>query len=305
MQNVLSSINYLEFINNVNSAINELLYSPDNGYVYQKSKDAIENFEKTIEKFEYKVSKIIKKYNFNDSQKFINFKKNDLIQIMKKHYNEQIPIWANEVFDVLVDNFMFKLSVDKEQPDIIWKHILQAIDWVSSVKSMDDDSKKLLISEIRKEFIENLNLKSSDFIQKNNPEKSNIAEFFRLWNMILENEEEFKNLDFSQFNSKLSNLDIKYFENIKTKLKTYKKTAQIDEINLIKSAIELLQLNDDNLKYEFISKVNDDFLNAIECNKNLLEQDKITIIKRRIALFQDSENKTLDYFKKLIISSNE
>lgn len=305
MQNVLSSINYLEFINNVNSAINELLYSPDNGYVYQKSKDAIENFEKTIEKFEYKVSKIIKKYNFNDSQKFINFKKNDLIQIMKKHYNEQIPIWANEVFDVLVDNFMFKLSVDKEQPDIIWKHILQAIDWVSSVRRMEDDSKKLLISEIRKEFIENLNLKTSDFIQKNNPEKSNIAEFFRLWNMILENEEEFKNLDFSQFNSKLSNLDIKYFENIKTKLKTYKKTAQIDEINLIKSAIELLQLNDDNLKYEFISKVNDDFLNAIECNKNLLEQDKITIIKRRITLFQDSENKTLDYFKKLIISSNE
>lgn len=305
MQNIISNISYLECVNNINSLINELLYSPDNGYIYLKSKDAIENFEKVIENFEYEVSKIIKKYSFNDSQKYINFKKNELIQVMRKHYNEQIPIWASEVFDILIDNLMFKISVDKNQSEIIWNYLLQAIEWVSDVKKMDNYSKNLLTMEIKKEFLTNLKSNNPDLIQKTNPKNSDVGEFFRLWNLILDNEEEFISLDFSQFSTKLSNLDIRYFENIKTKLKTYKKTAQIDEINLIKSAFELLGLKEETLKYKFVSKINDDFFNTLEQKKVLLEQDKIELIKRRIALFQDEKNGSLDYFKNLITSSSE
>ena len=44
---------------------------------------------------------------------------------------------------------------------------------------------------------------------------------------------------------------------------------------------------------------------TLELKKVLQEEDKIQIIKRRIALFKDKKSETSDYFKKLIISSNE
>jgi len=125
----------------------------------------------------------------------------------------------------------------------------------------------------------------------------------KIWNLVLENEKEFLALDFSKKIQKLNNHDIKYFENIKNTFSTYRKTAQIDELNLIQSAIKHLKLKENELIYDFIKQINNDFILKSQSEKTLLEEEKVKLIKRRMALFKDKSTTSKDYFDKLITSS--
>jgi len=83
-----------------------------------------------------------------------------------------------------------------------------------------------------------------------------------------------------------------------------------DEIDLIYSAFEVLNLTDDEDKYELLSQIKFDFQNKKKKNENLEEKEKIEIVKRRIEIFKESkENKNfksqksakgLRYFKKAL-----
>lgn len=302
--NVILSISFLEFINQISSLINEILYSNESGYTFLKSKDAVKSFSKIIAKFDFEAAKLKKNVDFSDVDKFIEMKKNDLISIAKKHYESQIPIWADEVFDNLIDNLMFELSLDKSKSASISEHILCALDWICQVKKINEKGKSAILTELKKEFNQTLNKKETDYIPAQFPKSSDEGEFVKYWNMIFSDEEKFLNTDFSASGTKLSQADSIYFQNLKNKLNSNTQINQKDELDLLSSAIDILKIKDNKEIYNFIKQINQDFNSHYEENRIIKEEDKIKLIKRRIELFRDKNKNSKEYFKKMITSSS-
>lgn len=301
-QNVAKSIVYLEFINSITSLTNNLLYSQQDGYYSWSPKDAILNFENIVKKFDSEALKLVKNVNYSDVEDVINTKKVYLIKEIQKHYDVQILLWADQVFNDFVENLLFELSIDKAKSQEIYNQLIQAINWLCEVKKISKEAHKTILNEVTFKFNNVLKSNDSDYLPLNTINKSNPDEFCYLWNLILENLNEFLSEDLLQYQTKLTIEDIKYFENIKIKLQSYKKTVTLDEINLIVSAMEIAKIDAAESKYEFIKQVYFDFVAFLEQNKTITEEDKIRLIKRRIELFADKSTKGKNYFKKLFTS---
>lgn len=305
LEHICASISYLEFVNKITSLYNELLYGTVDGYFNKKSKEAISQAKIIVKKFDYESQKILKTFSFSDESNFILKKKKDLIAKIKQHYNDELRNWADEVFDEFVDNLFLELSLDKTLKDKAYNSLICAINWLSDVKKLDKNDYQSIIKELNIRF-ENVLLKTDlDYLPNVETLKSNCSIFIKYWDLILDDTDEFLKIDFANENDKLNNADIKYFTSAQYKLQTSSRTNFLDDINLLNSALNELQLKDDDKKYDFIKQINDDFSYFLETNKNITEEDKIKLIKRRISLFKESDSKIKKYFKKLITSSNE
>lgn len=289
--NIISSISYLDFVNKINCLINELLYSKT-GYVFLKSKEAIFKAKHVLEKFTVESNKLRKDVSLEAADKIIKLKKIDLFNLVKKHYDSQIPIWAQEVFDDLIDNLLLDLSLNKDKAQNIYHEIINLINWLSSIKKFDKITYQAILNENIQKFQKALNSKDEDYLNQISEQKTDINQFVKIWNMILDDREKFLKIELSN----LSINDVKYFNNIKNKLSNYKKTSIIDEIQLIKTAITSLNLRENRSIYDFISSVDNDFMCHLEQNKIIKEEDKIRLIKRRMRLFEDKNN-IKNYFK--------
>ena len=298
-QNVAKSIVYLEFINSITSLTNNLLYSQQDGYYSWSPKDAILNFENIVKKFDSEALKLVKNVNYSDVEDVINTKKVYLIKEIQKHYDVQILLWADQVYNDFVENLLFELSIDKTKSQEIYNQLIQAINWLCEVKKISIEAHQTILNEITFKFNNVLKSNDSDYLPLNTINKSNPDEFCYLWNLILENLNEFLSEDLLQYQTKLTIEDIRYFENIKIKLQSCKKTVTLDEINLIVSAMEIAKIDVAESKYEFIKQVHFDFVAFLEQNKTITEEDKVRLIRRRIELFTDKSTKGKNYFKKL------
>lgn len=305
MNNLVLSISYLEFTNKITSLINELLYSSNEGYMQLKSKDAVVGIDILLKKFNYEAQNIKKEYNFSDSDDFIKQKKNELLQIAKEHYDKEIINWADDVFDELADNILFKLQNDKMNAQKYYLNLSDAIEWLTKIKNFNKEEKDLILQNYKIKFEKALKTNISNFIPRQNPIKSDTDEFMHLWNLVLLNKDEFLEQNFDDLILKLTNDDIVFFNNIKNKIQNSTQNQIIDEMYLINSAIENCKLKKNAEIYDFIKLIQADFNLFFEQNKKINEEDKIKLIKRRIALFLDKNKESKEYFKKLIISLNE
>ena len=294
MQNIINSVGFVEVINKIDNLINELLYSENSGFINLTSKDALDNSQKVLEKFNFEADKILKESSFSSLSEIINEKKEELLYQIQKHCTKEVQIWVDEVFNNMVDNCLLNISINVDNKELLEKNknrIFSAIDWLSKIKNYSREEKNKLISSLNNKLKKALNSKDIDFVEKDNPYNSDFKLYFDLRNLITTNTKKFLELDFNDFKLKLSAKDILYFQKIQTRLNS-NKTSVLDEINLVDYAIKSLNLTDENKKYELINNIQDDF-NLIKDNNY---QEMIEKVKNRIEKFRNEQ----DYYKKLL-----
>lgn len=299
MKNIISDIRYLDFINKINEISNELLYSPNDGYVYKKGREAIDLKEKICDKFLFEINKIKNLNKISIESEILNKRKNVFLNRVNKHYFSQIYIWADEVFDEFVSNFLFELSLDKTKIDEITPQFQQLTSWYCSIKKFDEIQSKNLMIEYNEKINNVLKSTDSDYIPSAAINTTKPKTFLKIWGILLKDFEKFIYFKFEDIKNDLSQDDYNYFTNLQNKLNTYKKEVFLDEVLLIEVAANQIPLEVDE-KYQFIKSVVNDFLCFCEKNKKIDENDKISLIKRRIALYKDKLNNKTQYYTKLI-----
>ena len=140
---ILDNISYLDFINKINSVSNELLYS-QSGYCLLKSDEAVKSKDFVIEKFYFEANKIKNSLNFSDINNYIDLKAKDFVQIVKKHYNFELLVWAQDVFEQLSQNYLFELSINKEKLKEIYSGLMNLILWLGNIKKLSNDEVLLI-----------------------------------------------------------------------------------------------------------------------------------------------------------------
>ena len=302
MKNIVASLTTLELINKISSAANDLLYSSDYGFLNLTSKNAIDNRNKILEKYDYEVSKIQTKSSVSLSAQILSSKKKEFISKIEAHCNKELFVWIDEEYSKFLDNSYFELSIDKNNAEIIFYRLIQALNWYSNIKKLSKEEYNSCLLQIQTRFEKVLNSKDEDFITKNEAKKSNVDEFLSFWLMILENKDKFLEVDFSLDEIMLSNADVALFQSIKNQLATKSAQKILDEILLINSALEVLNLAKNDEKYELIMQLLYDLRFGDKDKQEVSEEEKISTIKRRLSLFKDKNKASKEYFKKLIIS---
>ena len=309
MNNLAKSIRNVEFINNIDNLINELLYSKEKGYINLNSKEAIDEAINVIEEFDNDVLKLCDDIDIENLDDIIQEKKNELIYQIKKHYYSQVTIWANEVYKNIIDNTTLAVSLNKTNKnytDKVYNRGLCAISWYCGMMNLEKKEQTNLIKDYNEKILKALNSKNSDYIQQELKIKTNSGYFLELRSLILNNEEKFLNLKLDTTN-KLSKEDITYFKKIQTDLNTYKKNYIKDTIMLVNSGVESLNLKDENQTVDFIKQVENDFRYYISQNSKLDIETQAELVKKRIQIFKSSnmKNTKSNYFKNLINSLSE
>ena len=302
--NLVASIYYLEFINKLDKLLWELLYS-ENGYINLSSKEAVVEADKVIERFDFEANKLRKDVDFDKADLIIDEKRAEFASIVKEHYQKQAVVWANDIYENMLDNSLLNVTLHKNNPnmvDKIYNRALSSAGWISEVNKFSEEDKKALFDILNKEFKSAINSKDSDYLPSMKADKSDPKLFLELREQILKNDIEFVSTNFEKFTSNLTDDDIRYLNKAKNDLKTFKKMSVKDEVLLINSAINILKLKTFEEKYKFIKEVDGDLSFFLFRNKSINEKDKIEIIKRRMYLFRDYINpeETSSYFKNLI-----
>ncbi len=310
IQNCVKSISYLEFINNLDSAFYDLLYSSKNGYINLHSKNAVNDFCSYIEKFDAEISKISQNIDCAQLGAIIDNKKQEFVEELNKHYLEEVKVWAQDVFEDLIQNVLFYAGLNKDNSknlDAAYNRALSSIGWFCGISGLDNKDKNLLVENFNKDFKDALNSSFSDFIPKNRTNKTNPSMFLKLFNMYRKNYDNFMSIDFQTTLDGISTEDLTYFNSLKIKSSSSEKNIKDDEIDLINCAISLLNLKTDNNKYEFIKLLLRDFDNFFKSNKKITEDDKILLVKRRMELYKDNSDKKQDYkyYRKKLTSLSE
>ncbi len=307
-ENLLKSISYLEFINNIDNLVFELLYAPQGGFTGLMSKNAVLNAKGFLDKFNYEAEKLRKQFDFDCADRIIEEKRSDLIKQMKKHYDKQTFVWADEVYQSMLNNCFLLASVfkdDKDVKDKIYARILSCVSWISEIRGLSEEQSGNLIELNLEKFYSAVNSKDSDFMPKADKNRSDDKVFIQLRDLILKDKDKFLQTDFVSLNDKLSQEDIKYFNRIKNDIQTFRINSVKDDILLVNSAIDVLKIKDAEKKYAFIKLIDNDFSDyTVQNNKKPDETNKIELVKRRMKLFKNSlQNDNIsEYFKNKINS---
>ena len=295
IENIIKSANFLDFINSLDNLIFEILYSKETGYTLLSSKDAVNEAKNYISRFDNEAIKIANSNKISNFEKIINEKKQELIAQIQKHHKKEVLNWVYDVYENMKENCIFIASINKNNPEIVSKaksRAYQVLNWFSIIQNYNEIEKKNIAFEFEKEFQEALLKSDEDYIQKKSPKTSNPDCYLKIRDLILENRENFLSLDLNKFTQELESNDLTYFFKLQNKLNTSETTEIIDEFQLVNCALNILELDEINEKYQFIKQINND----IECaqkNTSLKEDDKINIIKRRMELYQNA----FKYFK--------
>lgn len=306
INNILLATNYLEFLNQIDSLVWELLYSPNNGYTLLSSKQAVLEAQQVVEKYDYESLKIAKKTDFENAQSVIKEKRAELIAQIDKHYQKEALVWADNVYQDLIENCLLCVSINKnnkESVDKLYNRALCAISWIKEVKGLNEQEQNALVEKFNDEFYATLYSNDEDNLPNQSPKNSDETLFLEIRSLILDDEEAFLALDLNNIARDLNQADILFFTKIKNDFATYKKTSVKDEIMLINTAIKILNLQNNRDKYLFIKQIEDDFSLFLITNKKLNEEDKLTLVKRRMNLYTDRFNKDSQYYKDILTSS--
>lgn len=299
MENIVSNIRYLDFVNKINEIANKLLYCPNEGYFYKKGKDAIDEKEKVCEKFLFEINKTKSLGKISIDNEFITKKKKQFLSKVNKHYASQIYIWADDVFDEFISNHLFELSLDKTKIGEIKAQLENLINWYCEFKKLNATQIDNLKQEYNKKIANVLKNDDVDYIPNSAVNKTKPDVFLNIWNILLKNYEKFFEINLDEIKFDLSNDDYNYFLNLQNKLTTYKKEILLDEILLIDTACCQIPVENDD-KFQLIKSIMNDFMAFSEKNKGINEDDKISLVKRRIALYKDKLTNKTQYYTKLI-----
>ena len=294
IQNVINSTSYIDTINKLDNLINELLYSKDNGYINLISKDALDNAQKVIEKFDFEADKIVRECCEDNIAEIANIKKQELTIEVKKHYKKQALDWSYNVFEQTIQNCILKASIHSKEKDItnaIFKNVIDIVEWISNVHDYSQNEKEDILNKIIARINSALNARDYDYLEKNSPEKSNCETYLKIRCLIKSDTNQFINLDLNNYKFELSIKDSAYFSRQINLLKS-NKNAVIDEIDLVDYFLNSANINDNEQKYQLISQIQDDLASG----ENMDEKEKSEIIARRIAIFKDKDK----YYKKLL-----
>ena len=88
ISNVVESVKFLDFVNNIDSLVYELLYAQD-GYMSYSSKDAIESVQEFIDKFDSQSEKFKQDVSINQACEVISEKRGVFLSLIEKHYKKQ------------------------------------------------------------------------------------------------------------------------------------------------------------------------------------------------------------------------
>ncbi len=304
--NILLSTCYLEFVNNIDGLIYNLLYDENTGYTNLSSKQAVVEAQKVIEKFDYEAQKSAQMSKFNESESIIAEKRKELESFINEYSSREMIVWAQEVFEENIDNSLFSAQIYKNKPEEIKKIFYKAIntiEWISDIKNLPMKTKETYINNLKSKIQKIIAQNDEDYLPKGFPLESDIKLFCKLRNDFLKNE--FKEEDLKNSTDKLSKEDFNYIKRLNNDYNGYLKSSVTDEILLVNSAISLMKLKDEKEKYKFIKEVDGDITIFLSKNKKIDEKEKIELIKRRMKLFESSlkYEETSEYFKKLLTSS--
>ncbi len=295
INNIIKSADFLEFVNNLDELVLDILYNQNTGYANLTSKTAINEAQNKLKEFDENARKLLENAALDDVSGVIEEKRQDLICAIKKHYNQQIFIWCDEIYKNCIENCKISIAINRDNIELSDKEFQKAlnmISWISNVKQLSSDEEQVLFEQFNKELDEMI--KSNTYELLKNKTKSDEKKFLELFYKI--DTEDFLKLDLEKENEYLTKEDLNYFKQIQQNLSTYKSTSIKDEVSLLKNAIQILNLKDNKGKYIFIKEILNDFISFRIENKKLTNDDKITLVKRRISIFKDNSN----YFKNQI-----
>jgi len=285
IQKLIKSAGFMEFINKLDNLINNLLYSQDEGFVKLTSKDALDNAQNLIDKFNYESDKLSKEYSYPNVDEIIKNKRFELTAIIRQHTKKQALIWAQDVFEESVENLLFKASINadnKEETLKIYQDIKTTVLWISEIFEYNDKEKENLLSGVMKKLNNALNSSDSDFISLSNPDRTNYSVFLKLFNLILSDNDAFLSTNLQNYKEDLSQEDLNYFQKIQNSAKQ-NKTKILDELNLINYALNKLKSNKEEDKYNFIIQVRDSLSDV----KDDSDENIAKLIKNRLLLFEN------------------
>ncbi len=295
INNIIKSADFLEFVNNLDELVLDILYNQNTGYINLTSKMAINEAQNKLKEFDDNTRKLIEESGLDDVSGVIEEKREELIGVIKKHYENQVFIWCDEIYKNCIENCKISIAINRDDikaSDKEFQKVLNMISWISNVKQLSSDEEHILFEQFNKEL--DKMIKSNTFELLKNKTKSNENKFLEFFYKI--DDEEFLKIDFNKENESLTKDDINYFKQIQQSLISFKSTSVKDEFNLLKNALQILNLNNAKEKYDFLKEVLNDFISFKIENKKLTNEDKISLVKRRISIFKDKSN----YFKNQI-----
>lgn len=298
---ILKSAQYYNFVDKINSLSNELLYGKS-GYLLLKSFEAIKNKDVFVQKFNFEANKIKNEYNYSDSLNYVDFKKKSFISSLEKHFQDELYVWIDEIYENLCENYLLELSINKTLAQEIFSILSDILNWYCSIKNIDDSKINDIKKQLNLKFQSALKSQDIDYLNSLEQVQTKPKVFIDLWKKILNSPDEFVDLNLNQFLDDLSKNDINFFNSIKQKLFSFKREVVLDEINLIEFMLSEFKIDSFDEKYQIIQSIYRDFsVKQIE-NKTLSEEDKIKIIKRRLEIAFDRKNKTSNFYKKVTSS---
>lgn len=292
---IIESANFFEFANSLDDLILEILYDSNKGYINTISKEAITQAQDKINYFDENTFKLIEEYKISNAENLIKEKRETLLSVIRKHYQEQALIWCDEIYRNCIENCKTLIAINRDNPEIADKNFQKAlalINWISSVKNLNQKEQNILLDDFNRELDEII--KSNKYNLLQNRIKSDEKTFIELYEKV--KTEEFLELNLLNYEEKLSKEDFEYFKQLQNSLSSYKANSIKDEVRLIETGFEFLNLKNDKDKYDFIKQVLNDFSYSRFENKKLTKKDKAVLVKERILIFKNGDN----YFKNLI-----
>ncbi|MBQ8476141.1 hypothetical protein IJ531_03665, partial [bacterium] len=239
----LKTINYIDIVNKFDNLINELLYSKNSGFINLKAKNALSARENVLLNYSYEADKIAHNYNYLNIENLIKQKRSELIYQINKHLESELVNWAQEVFLETINNCILKISLNKDNTNYcieIYNNTLYIIDKFAQFQNINDFNKEKIIQNLNSELKKVINSNDTDYIEKVQPQKSDLGTYFKLHDLISFNIEEFNGLDLEKYKIKISQSDLNNFKKIKSYNKTPKISSIIDNLILINSSVEIL-----------------------------------------------------------------
>jgi len=323
MNEEIVNILHLDFVNKIDEVIFDSLFSSGRGYFNLKSINAIENYQSYLDNFDNEVQKIINELNkssilsdkIENEDEIIDSKQKYFKKMLDNHLNSQVHIWAQDVFNDTIENILFKVSLNKNVPEIrekLYSKAISAISWISSLEKLDEQDQKATTEYFNKRYIAAIRSDFGEYIPKQNSLTTDADKYISLIKMYRFDKDEFIKYNLDEETEKFSINDLNYLKTLQKNALQYKNILFDDEIDLFFSAVEVLNLKNNKEKIEFLTQLKCDFQNSKKKNENCSEKEKIELAKRRIEIFRETKENTaskktlsgLKYFKKALLAKN-
>ena len=155
MNSIIESANFFEFANSLDDLILEILYDSNKGYINTISKEAITQAQDKINYFDENTFKLIEEYKISNAENLIKEKRETLLSVIRKHYQEQALIWCDEIYRNCIENCKTLIAINRDNPEIADKNFQKAlalINWISSIKNLNQKEQNILLDDFNREL---------------------------------------------------------------------------------------------------------------------------------------------------------